>query len=260
MPPSSRPGSASHSRTSAWLALLPGLKASFTAAFWDGAVGAFRDATTGPVVHSQDGNVFAVLAGLATQAQAVSAFRYLSQTEQHSWGDTIADNDTWDDRARWGEEASLRSYPFISYFDVLARYAAGRDASALDLIRREWGYMLANGPRTTMWETIGPYGGPPVDSSWDHGWSSGAAPALTGYVLGISPAAPGFASFRAAPRPGDLAWARGDVPTPRGTIHFEWSRRGRRFTATVTSPVPGTVTLPGGKPVAVPAGTHVVTG
>jgi hypothetical protein len=243
-----------------WQSRITPVAAAFSKAFWDDKVGAFRDAPDGPVVHPQDGNVFAILAGLATPAQATSALDYLSQTTQRPWGDTIADNNVWDDPV-FGDSTGERPYPFMSYFDVVARYQAGRAASGLELIRREWGYMLHNGPRSTMWESIGPDGGPPQSNygpSWDHGWSSGAAPALTQFVLGVTPASPGFASFNAMPYPGVLAWARGDVPTPQGTIHFEWSRNGQKFTAKVVSPVPGTVTLPGHKPVSVPAGTHVI--
>ena len=59
---------------------------------------------------------------------------------------------------RGATSADLRVYPFISYYELVARYQSGLDDSAITLIRREWGYMLANGPRTTMWETIGPDG------------------------------------------------------------------------------------------------------
>ena len=58
--------------------------------------------------------------------------------------------------SRGATNADLRVYPFISYYELLARYQIGLDDSAITLIRREWGYMLANGPRSTMWETIGP--------------------------------------------------------------------------------------------------------
>ena len=33
----------------------------------------------------------------------------------------------------------MRVYPFISYFEVIARFETGLDSSALALIRREWG-------------------------------------------------------------------------------------------------------------------------
>ncbi len=150
----------------------------------------------------------------------------------------------------WGDYADMRVYPFISYFEVIARYQIGLDPSALTLIRREWGYMLANGPRSTMWETIGAYGGAPVDltPSYDHGWSSGAAPALTNYALGVQPASPGFGSYVAQPHPADLKWARGTVPTPHGAIGFRWSVSKQELTATVVAPVGGTIILPGAGP------------
>ena len=37
-------------------------------------------------------------------------------------------------------------------------------------------------------------------------------------TLGVTPAEPGFARARIAPRLGDLAWARGAVPTPHGLL------------------------------------------
>ena len=229
----------------AWTARIAPLAAAFGPAFWDPSVGAFRDATVGPVVHPEDGNAFAVLAGLATLTQARSALGYLGGREWQPYGATIADNDVWDGYP-WGDHADLRVYPFISYFDVAARYQSGLDDSALALIRREWGYMLDNGPRSTMWETIGPEGSPPTDQdpSFDHGWSSGAAPALTNYALGLQPASPGFASYVAEPHPADLHWAAGTVPTPHGPIAFRWAYGRGTLTATVAAPVPGTIILP----------------
>jgi Bacterial alpha-L-rhamnosidase C-terminal domain/Bacterial alpha-L-rhamnosidase 6 hairpin glycosidase domain len=231
-------------QAAAWTARIAPIAAAFGGAFWDAKAGAFRDATAGPVVHPEDGNAFAILAGLATRGQGRSALDYLTYHDNEPYGATIADNETWDGYP-WGFQAGQRSYPFMSYFEVLARYAVGFDASALDLIRREWGDMLAHGPGT-MWETIGPGGTAPLgpDGSWDHGWSSGAAPALTDEVLGITPAAPGFGSYSVAPHPSGLAWARGTVPTPHGTISFSWRRAGKTFTARVDAPVAGTISLP----------------
>jgi hypothetical protein len=114
-------------------------------------------------------------------------------------------------------------FPFMSYFEVLARFEAGEDGSALELIRREWGWMLGHGPGT-MWETIGPGGRAPVATvpSYDHGWSSGAAPALTGWVLGVVPTSPGFATFSVIPHAGYLTSAAGEVATPHGPIDVAW--------------------------------------
>jgi len=230
-------------QAAAWTARIAQLAPSFYAAFWDPNAHAFVDATTGPVVHPEDGNVFAILAGLASPQQARLSLDYLSYHDNGPFGPTIADTDVWDGFP-WGDQASQRVYPFMSYYEVLARYAVGFDTSGLGLIRREWGNMANR--TTTMWETVGASGDAPAgsDPSWDHGWSSGAAPALTNEVLGIAPGSPGFLSFVAVPHPSGLAWAEGAVPTPRGSIVFSWKRTRERFTATVDSPVPGDITLP----------------
>ncbi len=231
-----------------WKDRIAPIAARFSSAFWDASAGAFKDATTGSVDHPQDGNVFAILAGLATKKQALSALNVLDTKDRYAWGDSIDDTNDWDSPT-WGTGAKQRVYPFISYFELLARFGLGLDTTAVDLIRREWGYMAAHGPKTTMWETIGPYGGGPVDRhpSYDSGWSSGAAPALTQFLLGVAPETPGFARVRLAPHPADVAWARGDVPTPHGTIHVDW-RYGAAgdFIETVKTPVPGTITVPFG--------------
>ena len=112
--------------------------------------------------------------------------------------------------------------------------------------------MLTNGPRTTG---CGSRSGPGASRrselsgyapSYDHGWSTGAAPALTEYVLGVRADAPGLRALAVAPHPSGLAWARGDVPTPRGTVHVEWSRRGRTLTLTAVTPASAVLTLPAG--------------
>ena len=89
-----------------------------------------------------------------------------------------------------------------------------------------------------MWG-IGPGGGPPRNSypSWDHGWSSGAAPALTSYVLGVRPTSPGFATFVVSPhRDASVSAASGSVPTPRGDIAVSWHLVNGKLMITVDAP------------------------
>jgi hypothetical protein len=226
-------------RSAAWTARARAVAASFPGAFWDPAVGAFADTTTDRTTHPQDGNVFAALAHLASPGQTQSALTYIWNTNKRDYGNTISDSQTWDG-PDWGQLANQRVYPFISYFELTARFELDEDDLALELIRREWGYMLTHGPGT-MWETIGPYGGGPTDGtpSYDAGWSSGAAPALTRYVLGVEPTSPGFATFTVTPHVDTVGWAEGDVPTPRGPIHVYWAQTGRRLILHVTAP-PGT--------------------
>jgi hypothetical protein len=221
-----------------WRARKATLASSFDQTFWDASAGAYRDSPSGPVVHPQDGNSFAILAGLASRAQATSALAYLRGADWRGYGNAIADTDVWDNASMGGVHASQCVYPFMSYFEVLARYQVGQPDSALDLIRREWGYMVKNGPQEGMWELIGPYGGGPpvIPRSWDHGWSSGAAPALTNYVLGVQPTSPGFATFTVTPHPSDLSSAQGTIPTPHGYITVSWKLLGGKLGLSVTAP------------------------
>ena len=184
-------------------------------AFWDANAGAFRDTTAGTDVHALDGNAFAILAGLATPSQAQSVLAYIERTMRRSYGNSVADTDGWRG-ANWGDGDYQRVYPFVAYFEVLARYSAGADASALELIRREWGSWRA-GPGDDVGDDAGGVGPVDISPSWDHGWSSGAAPALTNYVLGVQPTSPGFATFTVS-RTRAGSSRRGVVPTPHGPI------------------------------------------
>ncbi len=210
-------------RASNWSARATAMVPKIVSAFWDSKAGAFFDTTEDARSHPQDGNAFAVLAAVASPDQAKSALGWLSDHNARVYGNTINDSAAWDDPA-FGYQSQLRVYPFVSYFEVEARFVTGLDSSAVDLIRREWGYMLANGPGT-MWESIGPYGSGPLGTpgSWDHGWSTGAAPALTHYLLGVQPTSPGFATFTVTPHPGGVRSASGDVPSPKGLIHVAWT-------------------------------------
>jgi hypothetical protein len=74
------------------------------------------------------------------------------------------------------------------------------------------------------------------------------------YTLGVTPAEPGYAVARIAPRLGALAWAEGRVPTPHGPI----SVRAEPGQVTIDSPVQVMVDLPGREPQLLPAGHHEI--
>ena len=97
--------------------------AAFAATFWDGRVGAFRD-TGASDVHPLDGNAFAILAGVARPAQAQSALAYIDRTMTQPYGNVVADTSSWRGW-NWNADDRLRVYPFLSYFEVLARYSVG---------------------------------------------------------------------------------------------------------------------------------------
>ncbi|MEK8174822.1 hypothetical protein NKH77_54505 [Streptomyces sp. M19] len=113
--------------------------------------------------------------------------------------------------------------------EVHAHFAAGRDSTALALIRREWGYMLQapHGTASTFWEGYRTDGTSDYDGSYmsaAHGWSTGPTSALTFHLLGCGP--PGgrwrlpdhAATGRTPARAGQLT-------TPLGVIGASWRRR-----------------------------------
>jgi len=68
---------------------------------------------------------------------------------------------------------------------------------------------------------------------------------LTQQVLGVRPLEPGYAKVLVAPKIGDLTWAQGRVPTPRGDVEVYWRRPGNtEFEVEVTSPVKARIELP----------------
>lgn len=132
---------------------------------------------------------------------------------------------------------------FMGGYIMEAKALAGDVAGALDDARAFWGGMLDMGA-TTFWEDfsldwlenaapideIVPPGKKDIHGDFGaycylgfrhslcHGWSSGPAWFFIKRVLGIRPLAPGFARAEIAPNLGDLAWAKGSIPTPHGVI------------------------------------------
>jgi hypothetical protein len=120
----------------------------------------------------------------------------------------------------------------------------------LDDIRKIWGHMLRYGA-TTTWEkcdlTVGDH--PDENKAADsrcHGWSAGPAWLLPACVLGVQPKTPGFAAVEIQPQLGDLQWAEGTIPTPKGFIRVRWeSSPTLHGTVTLPEGMTGEVKLPG---------------
>jgi alpha-L-rhamnosidase len=145
----------------------------------------------------------------------------------------------------WDVQAQvLEAQPFFRYVVHDALAEAGRADLVADACR-DWKVFLDAG-ETTWPETW-------AGGTRCHGWSSTPTRDLVVHTLGISPAEPGFARARVAPRLGDLDWAHATVPLPLGplTVH---ATRGR---VEVDSPVG--VELDDGRGVTtLSAGRHVV--
>jgi hypothetical protein len=191
---------------------------------------------------AQDANVLAISFGIASAGRVASILRTLREKLWIAHGSLPFSSD-----AGYSPLVS----PYIGGFELAARFGTGDTAGALALLRKEWGPMISPGPRYTgaFWENLNPDGSvPDGQTSLAHGWSSGPTSALSQYVLGVQATSAGYRTWTVAPHPGDLTWARGQVPTPAGPITVRWTRSGSHLTVTVQAPAGtrGTVIAPPG--------------
>ncbi|MBU3664636.1 MAG: hypothetical protein FGM15_01980 [Chthoniobacterales bacterium] len=119
--------------------------------------------------------------------------------------------------------------PFNNFFVLQGMTAAGCHTSALALLKRCWGEMLALGA-TTFWESFRPEwrdflpaceqipNGMHGFTSLCHPWSAGPTRWLTDHVLGIRPISPGYADFVFDPISDRPRIVSGSVATPHGVI------------------------------------------
>jgi hypothetical protein len=237
---------------------------------WDESVGAFLDSrdTTSGIRHAQDGNALAILSGIAppNTQRAKTESQYMANSTYLPYGNAFYDSDAG---LTGVTNATKRVYAFISYFDIQARFLTEGADSALEEIGRLYGYMASNDPGTTMWEGIGPPDRGPDEGGTDelkyegpytslaHGWSTGVLPALTNFVLGITPTGVGFKTWTVKPyltsdknSGSDITWARGVVSTPGGPIYVAWAKGNGStlFTLEVDAPegTVGTIDVPVG--------------
>jgi alpha-L-rhamnosidase len=158
----------------------------------------------------------------------------------------------------WDDERSVyvdhlvdgeRRRPVSQHGSAAALCAGLAEAGRPELVAgmcRDWSVFLDRGE--TSWPETW-FGG-----THCHGWSSTPTRDLVVRTLGITPAEPGFAVACVAPRLGDLDWAAGAAPTPRGLVTV----RADIEKVEVDSPVPVAVDLGHGAVRRLAAGSHTV--
>ncbi|KIY48060.1 glycoside hydrolase family 78 protein [Fistulina hepatica ATCC 64428] len=201
------------------------LKRRFNMEFWLEDRGMYRD-NSSTTLCPQDANSFAVLYNLTmddVQATSVSAGLEENWVELGAVAPELPDNIS----------------PFIGGFELQAHFEASDDRRALDLLHREWGYMLytnlsvqstllegytANG--SLMYRSYDGYNYDAAYTSHSHGWSSGPTSALTTYVLGLSVTDLMGRTWVVGPHiAGDsgLEAAEGGFETPLGWFGVKWA-------------------------------------
>jgi alpha-L-rhamnosidase len=196
--------------------------------FWNPARGSYVDhivAGERQPAMSQAAGAVAIVSGLAPQdrwADIVDIITDPSRLVVRPWigGEDggydmrkIVEHSQGIYRIDWDVDREIVSAePFFSYVVHDAVAAGGRGDRLPSLLRR-WSVFLHDG-----FDTFGEcWGwGTPV-----HAWSATPTKDLVWYVLGVTPAEPGYASVRVAPRPGAIERLAGAVPTPHGLIRVE---------------------------------------
>lgn len=139
---------------------------------------------------------------------------------------------------------------FYGYYMLRAMAMAGNHTGAMEVIKSYWGAMIDLGA-TTFWEDFdlkwlenaAPIDQPvPADKvdvhgnygaycyggfrhSLCHGWASGPTAWLSEHVLGFKILEPGCTKMRIRPNLGNLEWAEGSFPTPKGVVKVRHERK-----------------------------------
>lgn len=234
------------------------LRSRINADLFDPRTGLYRLSDQRPGESGQDSNSLAVLYGVAPANRRAAIMTVLRDRLGTEFGTRPFTEGT-------GFSAVLS--PFVTGFETGARFVAGDDSGAFDLLRRHWGRMLRPGPDYSgaFWEKMSADGGvgvltgsDPIDNqSLAHGWSASPTQHLSESVLGVTPVSPGYATWRIQPHLGDLKWVRGRVPTSKGPIDVSWRKTGGGgLTGRVVAPkgTHGTVVLAGGRTLRIKGG------
>jgi hypothetical protein len=134
------------------------------------------------------------------------------------------------------KESGMRCSVYAAQYLIEAFFENGSEKTALALMTadgdRSWKHMVNSGT-TITWEAWDQKY--KSNQDWNHAWGAAPANLLSTYVLGARPAVPGWKTATISPRTGDLTFAKGKVPTPRGPIHIDW-RNGGGFALDLTLP------------------------
>lgn len=226
--------------------------------FWDADRGTYVDHVLGGMRQapaSQLAGATAIVSGLAPRERWASIVDWITEPRRRVVRSWIGEDGGYSDekifeqlrgiqRIDWDAATEcVVAEPFGSYLVHDALAMAGRvDLLVANLTR--WRDFLTDG-----YDTFGECWGWGTPA---HGWSSTPTRDLARYVLGVGPAAPGFATARVAPAFGVVDSFSGSVPCRHGLIEV----RVVGSHVEVVSPIPVLLVDADGGAHDLPAGTH----
>lgn len=196
------------------------IRAGFNAKFWMPARGLYADTWKNghpSDYSSQIANADAVLFGFAQPAAVDSILQKITDPANLVQQQFDAKTGDMNMQQKYDPKRFIKqAQTYGSNFVLQALVAHGHEGAALELIRKGWGPMAAEG-NGTFWEHFTENAGTSC-----HAWSASPTYILSRSVLGVSATAPGYAAYRVAPQVADLTWAKGVVPTPQGVVAVDW--------------------------------------
>jgi len=209
---------------SAWSGQAASLKSAINANLFDASKGVYQltSTTNGTIPATavpQDANSQAIVFGVAPASSDAGILSYLQNNLWGTYGPQPYSADA-------GYSTVIS--PFVSGYELDARFDSGDTANALALTKLLWGPMVdKSGPfyTGTLWEKLGQNGDiTDSNASLSHGWATAPVSAFDSYLLGATPVDPGYATWQVKPQPGDLGWAEGQVPTEGGALGVKWAQ------------------------------------
>lgn len=226
------------SEISNWEALASGISAAANDILWDDSVSLYRDndtIATGSSAPSypQDGNAWAVIAGIANGTRAAAVSDALQARWVRPYGAPAV-------------EAGQTISPFATGFELQAHYLAGRAAYAVDLMEFMWADYMLDDARMTNSTFIEGFAadGEPLYPVYDydprvshaHGWSTAPTSMLTFFAGGLTMTSAAGRTWKVAPALGGLGSVQTGYETPLGSFVTSWTNSSCGFFGTFTTP------------------------
>ena len=123
--------------------------------------------------------------------------------------------------------------PYMRFYELEALCAMNEQPYVLQQMKDYWGGMLKLGA-TSFWEEYNPtkngaehYAmyGKPFSKSLCHAWGASPIYLLGKYFIGVQPLTPAYETYSIVPNLGGLQWMEGKVPTPKGDIDVNVTKK-----------------------------------
>jgi len=132
----------------------------------------------------------------------------------------------------WPEDWVKPGSPYGMFFVLEALEKLGYKEKIIEEIKKNWKYMLHEGPGT-CWET---FKKARPTRSYCHGWSSGPLYFLSKIFLGLDILEINNDILTIKPETNYLDWAKGGIPTSKGIVYIDWIKNDDSFHLTVKTP------------------------